>query len=146
MPKLELTALCDDILPPPGSEGGEKISLIGLWDYLSAAAFPAHFRFAVFYRWRKVEGEQLQALPREAHVRLCGPVGAVGSSGGNPSRATIGLASTKEPVVFDPFGGVYRHRAYFEIYFPVPGKYQVEFYFDDVLAHVQTFEVVLRGH
>ncbi len=142
--QLESVLFCDDIITEKQGDA-EKISLIGLWDYLSAAAFPARFRFAVFYQWREVEGEQLQELPREAYVRLYGPVGVGRGGGDDPGQMAFDLLSTKARVVVNPFVGVYRHRAYFEVDFPVSGKYQLEFYFDDVLAHTVSFSVVPEG-
>ncbi len=148
--KLEAALLCDEIRV----EDNGKWSLIGLWEYLSAPAFPAHSRFAVFSRWRKVKGEKPQALPREVYIRLQGPVqaGDVGAEGGgtddrstNATADALAVLTTKARVSFDPFVGVYSHRAYFEVDFPVPGEYQLEFYFDDVLAHVQPFEVIPEG-
>ena len=142
--QLETVLFCDEIITEKRGDA-EKFSLIGLWDYLAAAAFPACSRFAVFYQWRKVESEQLEELPREAYVRLYGPVGVSRGSGDDPSQMALDVLSTKARVVVNPFVGIYRHRAYFEVDFPVPGKYQLEFYFDDVLAHTETFEVVPKG-
>jgi len=143
--KLETVLLCDEIRV----EDDGKWSLIGLWDYRSAPGFPTHARFAVFSRWRKVEGEEPQALPREIYIHLRGPVQArdVGAEGGGTDTATdaLSMLTTKARVSFNPFVDVYFHRAYFEVDFPVPGEYQLEFYFDDVLAHVQSFEVIPKG-
>ena len=142
--RVDWVLLCDDLKYDPSTK---KFSAFGLWDYRSAPGFPARARFVVLVRFREVEGEQGENGRGEVYMRLVGPVASSGEfDAGAAPGATFAIAETEKTVIaLNPFVSVYYYPAEFDIHFPVPGEYQLEFYFDDVLAHTCAFDVVPEG-
>ncbi len=121
-PTLVHTILCDDVR----QELGGKFSLMGIFETITAASFPAlHPRFAVMNEWADGRGEF------SSRIRLLAP-----------DRKTIISESESR---FSLFNESQRHRdisVRFNTAFPAPGTYWVEMLLDGaqvalVPLHVQ---------
>jgi len=110
-PALVHTILCDDVR----QEAGGKISLMGLFESISAGVFPAlHPRFAIINEWTGGRGEFL------CRIRLVAP-----------DRKTVLSESDSKFVLF---GETQRHRdisVRFNTTFPAPGTYWIEMLVDN---------------
>ena len=113
-PALVTAILCDDVR----LEVGGKFSLMGLFEGISAAAFPVvHPRFAVWCEWTGGRGEFTATL------RLLAPDG----------RTVLSSSDSR----FSLHSGSQRHRDVsirFNTTFPVPGTYWIEVLLDGVQA------------
>ena len=143
--RVDWVLLCDRLERDPSTG---KFSVFGLWEYQSAPAFPTTTLFAVLARIRKVEGKQGKDSGGKVYMRLTSPVASGGDFGTDVAPGTrLTIAETEEAVVtLNPFVGAYYYPAEFNVNLPVPGEYQLEVYINDVLAHVQTFEVIPLGN
>jgi hypothetical protein len=113
-PVLSYTIICDDVR----QELGGKFSLMGLFESISSASFPAlHPRFAVVNEWTGGRGEF------SAKIRLL-----------SPDRSTVISESESKITLFNE---TQRHRDIairFNTSFPVPGTYWVEMTLDNEQA------------
>jgi len=110
-PTLVHTILCDDVR----QETGGKFSLMGLFETISAATFPAlHPRFAIVNEWSGGRGEF------QVSIRLLAP-----------DRKTV-LSESEAKIAL--FNETQRHRDIsirFNTSFPVPGTYWLEMLLDN---------------
>jgi len=110
-PSLVHTILCDDVR----QELGGKFSLMGLFETISAGAFPAvHPRFAIMNEWSGGQGEFT------AKIRLLGP-----------DRKTV---LSESEATFALFNENQHHRDIslrFNTAFPSPGTYWIEMLLDN---------------
>jgi hypothetical protein len=110
-PTLVHTILCDDVR----QETGGKFSLMGLFESISAGAFPAlHPRFAIVNEWTGGRGEF------QMKIRLLAP-----------DRKTVLSESEAKLTLFNE---TQRHRdisVRFNTSFPAPGTYWLEMLLDN---------------
>ena len=110
-PRLGYTILCDDVR----QELGGKLSLMGLFESVSANSFPAvHHRFAIVNEWNGGKGEF------KVRVRLLAP-----------DREQV-ISESEAAIVL--FSETQRHRDIsirFNTTFAVPGTYWIETLLDD---------------
>jgi hypothetical protein len=110
-PVLVHTILCDDVR----QEMGGKFSLMGLFETISAATFPAvHPRFAIMNEWSGGRGEFT------ARIRLLAP-----------DRKTVISESEAKLALFNE---TQHHRDIslrFNTTFPAPGTYWIEMLLDN---------------
>jgi hypothetical protein len=113
-PVLVHTILCDDVR----QEMGGKFSLMGLFETISAATFPAiHPRFAIMNEWSGGRGEFI------AKIRVLAP-----------DRKTVISESEAKLALFNE---TQHHRDIslrFNTTFPTPGTYWIEMLLDNVQA------------
>jgi hypothetical protein len=111
-PVLVHTILCDDVR----QEMGGKFSLMGLFETISAATFPAiHPRFAIMNEWSGGRGEFI------AKIRVLAP-----------DRKTVISESEAKLALFNE---TQHHRDIslrFNTTFPAPGTYWIEMLLDNV--------------
>ena len=111
-PVLVYTILCDDVR----QEMGGKFSLMGLFETISAATFPAiHPRFAIMNEWSGGRGEFI------AKIRVLAP-----------DRKTVISESEAKLALFNE---TQHHRDIslrFNTTFPTPGTYWIEMLLDNV--------------
>ncbi len=116
IPRLNYTLICDDVR----QELGGKFSLMGLFESISAAVFPAtHHRFAIVNEWAGGRGEFT------ATIRLIAP-----------DREQVISETTSR---FQLFNESQRHRdisVRFNTTFKVPGTYWVETLLDGERAGI----------
>ncbi|MDA8100323.1 MAG: hypothetical protein M0042_11940 [Nitrospiraceae bacterium] len=109
-PRLSLSILCDDVR----QELGGKVSLMGLFETISAHTFPVlHPRFAIMNEWIAGKGEFT------ARIKLLAP-----------DRSTVLSESESR---FSLFNETQRHRDIsirYNTTFAVPGTYWIEMQID----------------
>jgi len=121
-PSLNFTILCDDVR----QEMGGKISLMGLFENIYSANFPAvHPRLAIINEWSEGQGEF------EARMRLL-----------SPDRKSV----VRETASRIKLGGVhFRHRdasVHLNIDFKTAGTYWIENYLDNELINSIPLKVI----
>jgi hypothetical protein len=121
-PSLNFTIICDDVR----QEMGGKLSLMGLFENIYAAKFPAvHPRIAIMTEWASGQGEF------GIKMRIVTPDGK-----------TV-IRETNSKMVLS--GVNYRHRdvsVHLNVELKAPGTYWVENYLDDELVNSIPLHVV----
>jgi hypothetical protein len=124
-PVLSYTLLCDDVR----QELGGKFSLMGLFESIYSASFPAvHPRFAIVNEWTGGQGEFL------AKIRLLGP-----------DKEQV-LSESESKLVL--YNGSQRHRdiaGRFNTAFPTPGTYWLEILLDNERISLVSLTVQQAG-
>jgi hypothetical protein len=122
-PSVHFTIICDDVR----QEVGGKLSLMGLFENIYAAKFPAiHPRLAVVTEWLDGQGEF------EAVLRIL-----------SPDRKTV-LRETSSRIKMN--GGNIKHRdvsLHLNVEFKTPGTYWIENFIDGELVQSVPLNVVL---
>jgi hypothetical protein len=112
----------------------KRLSVIGIFDYFSAAIFPTRLRFDVVSKWL-AEGDEQEG---DFMVRVTSAPEHDGE------RYVVG--STKhDRLYFDWFTRTASNAAQFDLQIGAAGDYQIEFYFDNELVHTKTLAVIPEG-
>jgi hypothetical protein len=121
-PTVSFTIICDDVR----QEVGGKVSLMGLFENIYAAKFPAiHPRLAILTEWSDGAGEF------EVKTSLL-----------SPDRKTV-LRETGSKITLS--GVNFRHRdvsVHLNVEFKAPGTYWIENFLDDELVKSMPLKVV----